>query len=210
MVLTHLIPRQEAQTRDGRRRLWLAVALIALLGVGIGAYVSMSGRTPPPKVIDLTGVVLGAPDAAPAITSAPAVADAGTVIAASSAPDAAVGRVTPPSGGKRHPKPGNGKHTPTNPIVVVDKPPPPPPPPPDTTPPPVGEITAKSFTDYYRQVGSALERLRQQKGEDAAAPFRKRYFDIPLNDALRTPALRADAIKKLAKLENDIRTALGR
>ncbi len=216
-ILTHLVSRRgaggdpEVEAQRRRRLLWLGVAAVALLGAGIGVYVGTSGhRTHPPIVI--SGVTLPVVDAGVA-HAVPA--DAAPVVATVNAPDAAVS-TRPPANDhvKRRPRPQVVTTVKPKPPVEkppVEKPPVEKPPvekPPVEPAPPTGEVTAKGFTNYYKQVGSALERLRQQKGEDAAAPFRVRYFAIPLNDALRTPALRVDAMKKLGALEHDIRAAL--
>ena len=208
MVLTQLMPPSEEPKRD-RRPLWIALAVLALLALSVGTYVATRGEKAPARA-DLSGITLPSPDAAPVEVTAIEV-DAAPVTEVV-VPDAAVPAPVPAKDRGKKPvvKPKQPVATAPTPKPPDPTPVPPPKPPDATVAPPDGEITAKSFTDYYRQVGNALEKLRQVKGEDAAAPFRKRYFAIPLNDALRTPALRADAVKKLTSLERDIRSALAR
>ncbi len=227
---TDLVPTLPSGPEPGPngRRLLLVVGAILLVGVSVGVLVGLSGRGAKPPPIVFTAVTI---DAGPTVVGPgrTEVADAAPMVAAL-APDGAPEVVGPHAGNGKRPKlrPDAGiAATIMDPPVVIEKDPPvviekdPPvvimdPPvvimdPPIEKPPvvePPGALTPKSITDYYTKVGTALEQLSQKKGKDAAEPFRKRYFAIPLNDALRTPGLRADTMKKLGALERDIRTAL--
>ena len=69
---------------------------------------------------------------------------------------------------------------------------------PDATPSP--SISAEALVGRYKRLGEALERLAPSQ-PDQAVPLRRRYFAIPLADALRRPALRAEVADAIAALE---------
>ncbi|HEY8141265.1 MAG TPA: hypothetical protein VIG06_01290, partial [Kofleriaceae bacterium] len=59
----------------------------------------------------------------------------------------------------------------------------------------------------YRDIGEALDRLHTSRGAAAAAPLEARYLDLSFADSLRVPALRREALARLARLRRAIRAA---
>ena len=59
----------------------------------------------------------------------------------------------------------------------------------------------------YREIGEALDRLHTSRGAAAAAPLEARYLDLSFADSLRLPALRREALARLAALRRAIRAA---
>jgi protein kinase-like protein len=64
-----------------------------------------------------------------------------------------------------------------------------------------------TLTRAYRGLGKALDDLVRDKGEQVAAPLRKRYFSIPYADAVRNPAVRAEVADRLEALRRDVERA---
>jgi hypothetical protein len=60
----------------------------------------------------------------------------------------------------------------------------------------------------YDRVGALIERLERERGDQAAAPFRQRYFAIPFADSLRRADLRKPVTQRLRNLERQLRSAL--
>ncbi|HYU15262.1 MAG TPA: protein kinase [Candidatus Acidoferrum sp.] len=70
-------------------------------------------------------------------------------------------------------------------------------------------VSVRQFREHYEKVGKQLERLVTKRGETAAAPLSKRYFDIPVQDAVRSDSLRREADRTLKKLATQIARELG-
>jgi serine/threonine-protein kinase len=185
---------------SGRRRIWLALAGVAVAGalVAGGAYLV---RREGGAAVTQAPTMLS--DAAPLPPPGPMPLPVAVDVDA----DVAVSEVLPPDAGAR----------PTGKPPPVDRPrpradagvaQPPPDPLPDETPPPAGDVTVGVFSARYQAVGKKLEALSASKGKEVADPLRKRYFAVPFSDAMRDAALRKDAMRKLVELERDIDAAL--
>jgi hypothetical protein len=95
--------------------------------------------------------------------------------------------------------------------VVPPKPPAEVKPPPAEVKPPPAEpagVTVAQLRARYTAVGVAVNRLEREKGKEVAAPFARRYFGIPVGDALRKPGLRREVMQKLDRLDRDIAAAM--
>jgi serine/threonine-protein kinase len=78
---------------------------------------------------------------------------------------------------------------------------------PDAGPDPKTEEPAPSqasLTALYDQVGRQLNAAIAARGKDETAAFARRYQDIPYLEAIRKPALRAQAMKQLRALSRDL------
>jgi eukaryotic-like serine/threonine-protein kinase len=71
-------------------------------------------------------------------------------------------------------------------------------------------ITVASLGDLYRRVGADVNRLGTEAGDSRAAALRRRYFAIPYSDALRTPDLRREVVRRLEDLHDDIKEELSK
>jgi len=72
---------------------------------------------------------------------------------------------------------------------------------------PAKPITAQQLGAAYADLGRSLEALESEQGAQRAAPLRKRYFDLPLADALRRPELADGVMSKIRGLARDVRRA---
>jgi hypothetical protein len=61
-------------------------------------------------------------------------------------------------------------------------------------------VSTEEFLRRYEQVGAQLDRLASKRGEEAVSPLRRRYLDVPLQDALRSEAVRRDADRNLKSI----------
>jgi eukaryotic-like serine/threonine-protein kinase len=68
-------------------------------------------------------------------------------------------------------------------------------------------ISAETVSALYTRVGGALQALEKSTDDATARPFKDRYFSIPISDAIRSPALRAEIVARLKKLERDLARA---
>lgn len=68
-------------------------------------------------------------------------------------------------------------------------------------------VTAQQLSAAYAALGRSLEALESEQGAQRAAPLRKRYFDLPLADALRRPELADAVMAKIRGLARDVRRA---
>lgn len=76
--------------------------------------------------------------------------------------------------------------------------------PPTTTAPAAAPIAARGLTALYERVGLAIARRGEAQGEDATRRLRRRYAAISYLEALRKPALRAEALAELQSLARDL------
>jgi serine/threonine-protein kinase len=63
------------------------------------------------------------------------------------------------------------------------------------------------LVSIYESVGQKLAKFEGARGRDAAAPLWALYRTIPLADALRTPSMGQEAVRKLRKIERDLKRA---
>ncbi len=66
------------------------------------------------------------------------------------------------------------------------------------------------LVSIYESVGQKLAKFEGARGRDAAAPLWALYRTIPLADALRTPSLGQEAVRKLRQIERDLKRAQSR
>jgi serine/threonine-protein kinase len=69
-------------------------------------------------------------------------------------------------------------------------------------------VSTREFLARYERVGNQLELLSSRKGEAAVASLRRRWMDIPLQDALRSEAVRRDADRSLRTIAIRVARAL--
>jgi serine/threonine protein kinase len=77
--------------------------------------------------------------------------------------------------------------------------------PPTPAAPPV--VSAKEFLGRYETVGRQLDLLAKKRGDAAVSNLRRRYLDIPLQDALRSEAVRRDADRTLRSIASRVTSA---
>jgi hypothetical protein len=189
-----------ATERQGKRRgFWIVLAALLL---AFGAVVAIlatrspeSSREAAAPSVDAAVVVRATPDATVVIAVAPdaAVPDAQVTVAELPV-DAGVKKS---GNGGRKPKIDAGVATaPPQRIDAGTK----------IVEPPAGDEppSTASLSALYKQVGRQLNALVAAKGEEAALTFKKRYGDIPYLEAIRKPALRAEAMAKLRSLSKEI------
>lgn len=70
--------------------------------------------------------------------------------------------------------------------------------------PAAAEISVETVSALYKRVGAAVQKLEKATDATTARPYRERYFGIPIADAIRSPALRAEIVARLKKLERDL------
>jgi eukaryotic-like serine/threonine-protein kinase len=186
--------------RQGKRRgFWIVLAALLL---AFGAVVAiLTTRSPEPAreaaapSVDAAVVVRAAPDATVVVAVAPdaAVPDAQVTVAE-----------LPIDAGVK--KSGNGGRKPKIDAGVATAPPPRIDAGTKIVEPPAGDEppSTASLSALYKQVGRQLNALVATKGEEAALAFKKRYGDIPYLEAIRKPALRAEAMAKLRSLSKEI------
>jgi serine/threonine-protein kinase len=187
------------ETERGKRRgFWIVLAALLL---AFGAVIAiLATRSPEPAreaaapSVDAAVVVRAAPDAPVVVAIAPdaAVPDAQVTVAELPV-DAGVKK----NGGR---KPRIDAGVATAPPTRIDAGTKVVEPPREGDEPP----TTASLSALYKQVGRQLNALVAAKGEEAALTFKKRYGDIPYLEAIRKPALRAEAMAKLRTLSKEI------
>jgi serine/threonine-protein kinase len=69
------------------------------------------------------------------------------------------------------------------------------------------ETAGPDLVTRYERVGQKLAAFESARGKEAAAPLWTLYRTIPLADALRTPSLGEEALRKLRKIERDLQRA---
>jgi serine/threonine protein kinase len=75
---------------------------------------------------------------------------------------------------------------------------------------PPDEAEGPDLVSLYESVGQKLAQFEGARGRDAAASLWALYRTIPLADALRTPSLGQEAIRKLRQIERDLKRARSR
>jgi serine/threonine-protein kinase len=105
------------------------------------------------------------------------------------------------------PEPKPAETRPPEPKPAETKPPEPKPQPPAPSEDEV--VSVKEFRERYVKVGRQLNRLVEKRGEAATSDLSARYFDIPVQDALRSDSLRREADRTLKKLSAQIARELG-
>jgi hypothetical protein len=68
---------------------------------------------------------------------------------------------------------------------------------------PIPAIDGDRLVTAYKALGARIDALVRHD-PDAAAQLRQRYFRIPIADALRRPAMRAEVAAAIAAVERDI------
>jgi len=101
------------------------------------------------------------------------------------------------------PKPTEPKPKPTEPKPAAEQPPPA-----AAAPPAEPVVSTQEFLRRYEQVGGQLDQLASKHGDAAVSPLRRRYMDIPLQDALRSEAVRRDADRNLKSIATRAARAL--
>jgi hypothetical protein len=186
-----------AAPRSGRRGLALGLAVLAL---GLAVAMIRLGRRDAAPAVAIDAAPTRPPVSEPTPALAPvAVADAGAApaIAIDAAPAKAPGRPRPTRPPVRTPP----KETPTS--VPAPRPTPTKAPGSDPTPPP---IATDRLVARYRALGARIDVL-ERTAPEAAAGLRKRYFAIPLADAIRRPEMRAEIVESIAALERKVGAA---
>jgi hypothetical protein len=68
-------------------------------------------------------------------------------------------------------------------------------------------MEASDLEAVYKRVGKKLPVFEREHGAAAARPFWDVYLSIPLHDALRTPSLGEESLRKLHRIERDLAAA---
>jgi serine/threonine-protein kinase len=75
---------------------------------------------------------------------------------------------------------------------------------PSAAPPGEKKITQSSLTALYVQVGEAIEKAARSHGESSVVALRRRYREIPFQDAVRKESMRAEVERDLKQLRGRV------